>query len=205
MTGGEEQASPEQAPRLILASASPRRTRLLEDWGIAHEIVVPDFDETFEPGLDPVRQAERLARAKAEFVLESRAEARAVLGADTIVAVADRQLAKPADAAEALAMLLDLSGREIRVVTGVALARRSAETLWGAETTLLDMRAYDLDEARSYVATGEPLGKAGAFAIQGEGGRLIASRRGSYSNVVGLPRRLVLDLLRRGGLLDGEL
>ena len=185
--------------RLILASASPRRRDLLTEWHLEHEVLAPDIEEHFVPGLSPQEQSVRLAVEKALAVSAEQKEPHWVIAADTIVATGDRQLAKPVDEDDAQRMLMSLSGRDLIVVTGVAVIGPNREVGTGAETTMLTMRAFSVEEAAAYVASGEPMGKAGAFAIQGLGGRLIAARSGSRSNVVGLPRNLSLRLLRDSG------
>jgi septum formation protein len=185
--------------RLVLASASPRRKTLLEGLGLAFEVMPSGLAE--DGGDGPARErAPALALAKAREVA-GRVGTGLVLGADTIVECEGRALGKPADAAEALAMLRALSGRTHQVVTGVALvdaASGRAET--AAAVTDVTFRELSEAEIAAYVETGEPLGKAGAYAIQGLGGLFVEGIRGSPSNVVGLPITLVADLLRRFGL-----
>ena len=200
--------------RLVLASASPRRESLLRGLGLAFEVVPSGIPE--DGGGGPALQvAPGLALAKAREVAARLAQPSAecgppithsafrnpqclVLGADTIVECEGKTLGKPADAAEARAMLRALSGRTHRVVTGVALvdaASGRAET--GAALTEVTFRALTDAEIAAYVETGEPFGKAGAYAIQEVGGLLVEEIRGSPSNVIGLPVTLVYDLLRR--------
>lgn len=183
---------------LILASGSPRRTALLTDWGIPHDIISPDVDESALQLDEPVALTRALARLKARHVVDREPEAaeRAVLAADTVVALGSRILGKPRDEVDAQATLEALSGRTVQVVTGLALA------LPGEREPRLDhdvsdvlMRPFDRREAADYVATGEPMGKAGSFAIQGLGGRLVHEVEGSLSNVIGLPRVVTLELL----------
>ncbi len=185
--------------RLVLASASPRRKTLLENLGLAFEVIPSGIAE--EGGSGPGRErAPALALAKAREVA-ARVGTGFVLGADTIVECEGRALSKPADAAEARAMLRALSGRTHQVVTGVALvdaASGRAET--GAAVTDVTVRKLAAAEIAAYVESGEPFGKAGAYAIQGLGGLFVEGIRGSPSNVIGLPVTLVRELLRRFGL-----
>ncbi|MEZ6195810.1 MAG: Maf family protein [Planctomycetota bacterium] len=189
--------------RLVLASSSPRRTELLARWGLAHEVAPADVDEHLDPDLDAPELTRRLALAKA--LAASRAHPRSgdpelvFLGADTVVTRDGLHLGKPVDAVDAARMLRGLSGRIVEVATGVALVRGD-ETLADAAVSRVHMRPFDDAEIAAYVAGGEPLGKAGAFAIQGEGGALVARCEGSFSNVVGLPRSLTLALLERFGV-----
>jgi MAF protein len=209
-----------RAIHLILASGSPRRRQLLACLGLPFRVVVPDVDEEVPPakGATPEEMAEALAIAKVLSVAQ-RENAGLVLAADTLVVDGDTVLGKPRDAAEATAMLRRLRDREHRVITGLALvqARRPAFRntapppegggIDAARAVLVDhvltavrMRAYRDDEIEAYVARGEPFDKAGAYAIQDEAFRPVASYGGCYCNVVGLPLRAVIRLLRQGGL-----
>ena len=180
---------------LVLASASPRRQELLRNAGIAFTVQPADVDETPLPGESPRACAERLAREKALAVWPRRSTDK-VLGADTVVVVDGVILGKPVDAEDAARMLRLLSGRVHQVITGVCLvsppdgAARTA-----SETTFVTMGEISDDEIRSYIATGEPMDKAGAYAIQGIASRWIPRIEGDYSNVVGLPVALVWRML----------
>jgi septum formation protein len=176
-------------PDIVLASASPRRRELLAQLGVPHEVLAVDVDETPLPVESPAALAQRLARAKALAGRARAADARAVLGSDTVVAVGDRIFGKPADRDDALAMLAALSGCEHRVLTAVALASPgpSGAVLEALSETAVRMRTITPAEAVSYWDTGEPAGKAGAYAIQGLGAVFIEHIRGSYSGVMGLP------------------
>jgi septum formation protein len=182
--------------RLILASASPRRRELLTQAGFQFEVQASSVPESLRPEEDPIRFTTRLAREKAEAVFAERTSSvpLVVLGADTVVVCDGEVLGKPVDAADAARMLLLLSGRTHHVVTGVAV-------VWGAtvevaaEVTQVTMRTLSPDEVASYVAGGEPMDKAGAYAIQGYAGRWIPRISGCYFNVVGLPIALVTSLL----------
>ncbi|MDX1609638.1 MAG: Maf family protein [Halofilum sp. (in: g-proteobacteria)] len=186
-------------PLIRLASRSPRRRELLAQIGIAFEPVAADVDE--RPGDHEPAPAlvERLARAKAEAGRALAGTGLPVLGADTEVAVDGHVLGKPEDRAAALAMLERLSGREHEVWSGIALAT-AAGIESEAVRTRVRMRAVGRDEMRAYWESGEPRGKAGAYAIQGRGAMFVESIEGSYSNVVGLPLFETARLLRRFGV-----
>lgn len=185
---------------VVLASASPRRRELLAGMGVRFTVVVPDIDESPEPAEDPARYVERLARAKADAVAATLGHPHpVVLAADTTVTLAGHILGKPADAAEAGVMLRALSGRTHLVHTGVAVVGPRG-TASSVTTTEVTFRALGRDEIAAYVATGDPLDKAGAYGIQGEAGRFVADLRGSASNVVGLPAAQTMALLADAGL-----
>ncbi len=195
---------------LILASASPRRQELLRNAGIQFVVQAADIDETPLANESPQNCVERLARDKALAIFQSRPQDY-VLGADTIVVVDDKILGKPRDAAAAGSMLRLLSGRMHKVVTGVCLVAPSMrnfesnpdgrEAITVSETTLVTMCKISDEEIRDYVATGEPMDKAGAYAIQGIASRWIGSIEGDYSNVVGLPVARVYAMLREHGAI----
>jgi len=175
---------------LILASASPRRAEILAAAGIPHEIRPAQIDESAQPGETPAQLAERLARAKAEAVARelSRDKDAVVLAADTVVVLDGKILGKPKDSADARAMLRKLRNREHQVITGIAAIRvADGARKSGAETTRVWFSDMTDREVDAYVSTGEPLGKAGAYAIQGLAGRYIPRIEGCYFNVVGLP------------------
>ena len=185
---------------LVLGSGSPRRSELLARAGIAFEVRPADIDETAEIGEAPAAFALRLARAKAIAVatLVGASPRRIVLVADTIVVVDGDVLGKPTDREDAVRLLGRLVGREHRVLTGVAVVAsdRSDRAATCVVTSRVTMRAATEAEIRRYVATGEPLDKAGAYAAQGEGRRFIERIDGSESNVIGLPIDETLALLR---------
>jgi septum formation protein len=186
---------------IYLASASPRRSALLDQIGVIHRVVVPDIAETREPGESSERYVIRLAEEKATIVWgrTGDGERRAVLAADTTVELDGQLLGKPRDMADALAMLAALSGRCHRVLTGVALYH--ADGLDSAVgSTEVKFRETSDAERRAYCETGEPLDKAGAYGIQGYGAVFVEWIRGSFSTVVGLPLAETADLLRRVGL-----
>ena len=183
------------APVLHLASESPRRRDILAAMGLAFTHGGADIDETRRPGESPVAMVERLAREKAEAVTSELP----VLGADTVVVLGHTVFGKPGSAEDALAMLAALSGQTHRVITAVAL-RRQGNTVVDRSETRVRFRDIDPDEARAYWHSGEPAGKAGAYAIQGIGGVFVAWIEGSYSGVVGLPVFETARLLDAAGI-----
>jgi len=187
---------------LILASASPRRQELLRNAGIPFTAQPADVNETPLAGEAPRDCAERLAREKALAVFRNQPQ-HWVLGADTIVVIDDTILGKPRDANDAVRMLRLLSGRVHAVISGVCVVGpvASETKTTASETTLVTMREITDDEIRDYIATGEPMDKAGAYAIQGIASRWIPRIEGDYSNVVGLPVALVYRMLRERGAL----
>jgi len=181
---------------LVLASASPRRQELLRNAGIAFTVQPADVDETPLPGESARACAERLARDKALAIARSRPDD-VVLGADTVVVVDDQILGKPADGEDATRMLRLLSGRTHEVITGVCVVAPNREEKTASETTLVMFTGLSEDDIWEYVATGEPMDKAGAYAIQGIASRWIPRIEGDYSNVVGLPIALVYRMLQQ--------
>ena len=185
------------APRLILASASPRRRELLLQAGFHFDIQSADVDETARPDEDAIALAIRLARLKAEAVSTARASNpnTVILGADTVVtAPTGELLGKPTNQADAARMLTLLAGATHSVVTGLCLLNNERLELATALTwvTFQTLSAHEID---TYIHTGEPLGKAGAYAIQGRAARWIPHIHGDYTNVVGLPLPLTTNLL----------
>jgi septum formation protein len=183
---------------LILASGSPRRRELLTQAGYRFAVQPSSIPESLRPGEDAIRFATRLAREKAEAVFARHPPSAApamVLGADTVVVCDEEVMGKPADAADAQRMLLLLSGRTHQVVTGVAVVWGPDSAEVAAEMTQVTMCTLSPQEVAAYVATGEPMDKAGAYAIQGYAGRWIPRIHGCYFNVVGLPLALVASLL----------
>jgi septum formation protein len=194
-----EMTAPRTAPRLVLASASPRRRDLLAQIGLAPDTVAPaDIDETPLRGELPRPHALRLARAKAAAAATAGDPAAFVLAADTVVAAGRRILGKPADAAEAARFLALLSGRRHRVVTAVALHHAGRITERAVETAVKFKRLSEAEIA-AYLASGEWRDKAGGYAIQGRAAAFVPWIGGSYSNVVGLPLTETLALLRGAG------
>ncbi len=180
---------------VVLASASPRRRRILEGIGLAFVVDPPEVPERRQPGEPAERQVLRLAAEKALSVV-GRHPGRLVIAADTLVLSPDGPLGKPADAREAAAMLAMLSGRTHTVITGVATAM-GERVLSDLARTEVTFRSLTADEIDAYVETGEPLDKAGAYGAQALGSTLIKSIRGCYFNVVGLPVSVLLGLIRR--------
>ena len=179
---------------LVLASASPRRQELLHSAGIPFEVQPAHIAEDPLPGEAAKECAERLARDKALAVARQRPHD-CVLGADTVVVVDGQLLGKPSDAEDAARMLLLLSGREHQVITGVCLAV-NGQSMVNSETTVVTVNELTDEDISDYVASGEPMDKAGAYAIQGIASRWIPRIEGDYSNVVGLPVALVFRMLR---------
>jgi septum formation protein len=188
---------------LVLASASPRRRDLLARTGLAFEVLPADVAEEPRAGEAPRALVERLAAEKAASVrdrLPARPR-RVVLGSDTIVTLDGEILGKPQDAEHAVAMLRRLAGRTHTVWTGVAVAETGAAALRiRSVESFVTLRAAGEAELRAYVASGEPLDKAGAYALQGEGRRLVSRVEGSETNVIGLPLEETLALLAEAGL-----
>jgi len=186
---------------LILASASPRRQELLRSAGIPFTVRPADIDERPRAGEAAQECVERLAREKALAIFQGHPESW-VLGADTIVAVDKMILGKPRDAGDAARMLRQLSGRTHAVITGVCVVGPVAsQTQTISETTLVTMCDISDGEIHDYIATGEPMDKAGAYGIQGIASRWIPRIEGDYSNVVGLPVARVHALLRERGIV----
>jgi septum formation protein len=199
-------------PMLILASASPRRRELLSQAGFEFEVHPAHLDEDVRAGEDPLSYVVRLAREKAEAVFrdimhldragakaqltaeDGRGDSLVVLGADTTVELDGQILGKPQDAADATRMLRMLSGRTHRVMTGVSLVTSKGVQV-AVEVTGVTFLTLSDEEVADYVATGEPMDKAGAYAIQGGAARWIPRIEGCYFNVVGLPLALVSSLL----------
>jgi septum formation protein len=210
--------------RLVLASASPRRADLLRAAGIEFDVRPADIDETMDPEETPDGYVRRVAQLKAEAATR-REPGRVILGADTVVLIDYRVLGKPSDEADARRMLRLLSGREHVVMTAVCLINQagpaeigpaeigqaeaghyvhqggSKRIQTGVARTTVEFAPLSDPEIDAYIASGEPMGKAGAYAIQGLGSRFVTRIDGSYSNVVGLPVALVYNLCRHAGLL----
>lgn len=216
MTENEQTETEQAAPRpgateapghLILASQSPRRIELMREAGYDVRVIPADIDETPLEGESPFALVERLAATKAQAVCDACAKpGELVLAADTTVTVDGEALGKPADDADARAMLRRLSGRTHQVATGVCLMRAAgvgAPAHREVFSAVTDVTFYELTDAEidAYVATGEPSDKAGAYGIQGAGGRLIVRGiRGDFYNVVGLP---IAEVVRRIRALGG--
>ena len=182
---------------LILASASPRRHELLAQAGFSFQIHAAHIPEDPLPGEDPISYVTRLAREKAQAVYDELGDADAVvLGADTTVTLDNHILAKPEDSGDAARMLRLLSGRTHRVITGVAVVTAQRVEV-AAEATAVRFLTLSDEEIAAYIATGEPMDKAGAYAIQGRAACWIPRIEGCYFNVVGLPLALVTAMLEQ--------
>jgi septum formation protein len=189
-------------PELVLASASPRRRALLARAGVTFQVEPAEIDESPRPGESPRELVVRLAAEKARAVAERlpRGGPRCVLGSDTIVVLGEEVLGKPRDPAHARELLTRILGREHTVLTGVALLDPAGALHTRCVESRVAMRDASVAEVSAYVATGEPLDKAGAYALQGEGRRFVARVVGSESNVIGLPLEETLALLREAGV-----
>jgi septum formation protein len=184
--------------RLVLASASPRRAELLTAAGFSFDVAPEEVDETPYAGEAPEVYALRVARDKAAAAFARRADS-AILAADTVVIVDSQSLGKPRDVADAARMLRLLSGATHVVQTAVVLRTKANETSH-VEKTRVHFRPLSPEEVDWYVSTGEPEGKAGAYAIQGRAARFVDWIEGSWSNVVGLPVAAVYRLLKEAGI-----
>lgn len=196
---------PDLRSTILLASGSPRRRELLDQIGVAYRIVPAGIDESPRPGEDPESYTRRIAREKVMAVASRRSQGEIALAADTAVVLGERMLGKPESEAEAAAMLRALSGRTHQVYTAVAVLAPSdaLEVLLNvSEVTFADLED---DWIRAYVATGEPMDKAGAYGIQGWAGCRIRRVSGSYSAIMGLPLFETAQLLSRAGLSAPQL
>ena len=186
---------------LYLASGSPRRKELLSQIGLKYRQILPVVDETKEEDETPEGYVKRLAKLKAlagqKMLLQG--EQKPVLGADTIVVLDGRVFGKPKDKDEAFAMLMALSGRTHQVMTAVAVVTGFSEKVV-CSCSKVSFREIDPDEARVYGETGEPMDKAGAYAVQGVGSIFVKKIEGSYSGIVGLPLMETATLLRETGV-----
>lgn len=184
-------------PRLVLASSSPRRTTILRQLGLAHEIRPANVDEKYLPDETPEAHVERLARSKAQAVSMNEPGA-IVIGGDTVVVDGRRVLGKPRSGEEAANMLAGLAGRRHEVYSALALAGAHG-TVSGVARASVRFRSFDPPTARRYVDTGEPSDKAGAYGIQGMGAALVDAVDGDYYCVVGFPVSVFVQLLERAG------
>ncbi len=181
---------------VILASRSPRRMELLKEVVAHFEVIPSSAKEIFQPELSPRDNAVAVALAKALDVSKNYPE-HFVIGADTIVVLEDEIIGKPKDAEDARNILKRLSGKKHQVITGVVIV--NSEPVKNAGVSEVNIRRLNDDEITRYVETGEPMDKAGAYAIQGKGAGLVDSYSGSYSNIVGLPLDTVKTLLKQAG------
>jgi septum formation protein len=186
-------------PELVLASQSPRRRELLALIGLAHEVRPADIDESYLPGETPEQHCERLAREKATTLVRRASGDAVIIGSDTIVVVDGQVLGKPDDAADATRILRLLSGRSHTVLTAVAVARHGRLES-AVERVSVSFRALDDAEIAAYIATREPMDKAGAYGIQGYGATIVSRIEGDYFAVMGLALNLLVRLLARVGL-----
>ncbi len=182
---------------IVLASGSPRRKQLLEMLRIPFRVIPPDVDEHVQSGEEPGHYVTRLSRAKAEAVVR-RAPGEVVLAADTTVVLDGAIFEKPTSPAHAVDMLSRLQGRTHEVMTAVAVAQ-DGDVAHALDVSRVTFRPVDRATLEAYVATGEPMDKAGAYAIQGLGAPLIERVEGDFFGVMGLPLRLALDLLAKFG------
>jgi len=183
------------SPQFHLASTSPRRREILQTLGVDFDVIMVETDETPFDDESPEELVLRLATAKADAATD----VETVLAADTVVVLGERVLGKPRDAEDAIEMLLALSGRTHKVLTGVAL-KTSDGTRAVLSATNVQFREIDQDEAAAYWQSGEPCDKAGAYGIQGLGGMFVAAIDGSYSSVMGLPVFETVELLKSAGI-----
>jgi len=197
----EERGLKDSRKRLILASSSPRRKELLETIGVPFEIVVSDIEECLVAGETPEQHVLRLSMAKALDVSKAYSH-RWILGADTIVVIDGIILGKPADKDEAQAMLANLSGRRHAVFTGYTLYNASLplQSLSRYVRSYVSIKRMTREEIVNYVKTGEPMDKAGAYAVQGLGAAIVKRVEGSYTNVVGLPLCEVVEAFGELGI-----
>ena len=186
--------------KIVLASGSPRRQELLQRIGITDfDIRVPQTEETYPAGLSPRETVEYISREKSDAAAALCTPEEIIITADTMVFLDDQRLGKPVDEADALRMLTALQGREHSVCTGVTVGR--GETLLTrSEETFVRFLPASQERLRRYIASGEPMDKAGAYGIQGLGAVLVAGIRGDYSNVVGLPIPLLAEMLGEFGI-----
>ncbi len=186
--------------KIVLASKSPRRQELLRNIGITDfDIRVPEADESYPEGLTAQQVVEHISRVKGEAAARLCADDEIVITADTMVFLDDKRLGKPADEADALRMLTALQGRRHTVCTGVTV-RQGERFLTEVETTEVFFRPATEEELRAYIATGEPMDKAGAYGIQAKGSLLVEKIHGDYFNVMGLPVLRLSRMLAQFGI-----
>ena len=186
--------------RIVLASASPRRQELLKNIGITEfDIRIPQADESYPQGLTAQEVVACISRKKAEAAVQLCSEDEIVITADTMVFLDDQRLGKPVDEADALRMLTNLQGRHHTVCTGVTV-RQGSHSLTESETTEVYFRPATEKELLAYIATGEPMDKAGSYGVQGKGSLLVERLNGDFFNVMGLPVLRLSRMLREFGI-----
>lgn len=190
-----------QNPRIILASASPRRRALLHQIGVHYRAMVPDIDETPLPGEPPAEFVLRMARDKALAVQESEGTDLPVLGSDTAVVLKSRILGKPADRNDAVEMLQMLSGKTHEVLSAVVLAVSQTERFEALSVSRVTFAELEPDWIEAYIDTGDPLDKAGSYGVQGKAAEKISRIEGSFYGVMGLPLHETAELLKRAQVL----
>ncbi|WP_333870139.1 Maf family protein [Desulforamulus putei] len=185
---------------IILASASPRRQELLANLGLEFEVRVSEVDETLDENMPAAQLVEKLAERKASAVA-AQCTRGLVIGADTIVVLGDKPLGKPANREEAVQMLKSLQGRSHEVYTGLAVIdATTGQSVVTHQVTAVRFKPLTLEQIERYVDTGEPMDKAGAYAVQGKAAVFIEGIRGCYFNVVGLPVAKLADILKMFGV-----
>ena len=189
---------PQTLKKLILASRSPRRSELLQSLGVEFEVSPSKVEEITDPECSPEQNAVNIARDKALWVARENPDSY-VLGADTMVVLDQEIIGQPVDEDDACRILSKLTGNQHQVITGVILITPEAKEYKTAVVSTVSIKSISENEIRAYVATGEPLDKAGAYAIQGEGSFLVESWEGSYSNIVGLPLEALTDIFQQAG------
>lgn len=190
--------------KIVLASASPRRKELLSSMGVEFETIVSDIEEKMDDKLNYKKMAEELSFQKAQNVFNTLQGDRLVIGSDTMVVYKNKIFGKPKDKEEAKQMLMQLSGKSHVVVTGLCvLINRADEQIKYVthEVTKVHFKRISEKDIETYIATGEPMDKAGAYAIQGISGKFIDKINGNYASVVGLPTNKLFDILKKENIL----
>jgi len=187
--------------RIILASASPRRRELLKHLGLAFEVIPSEVEEEVKDGEEPLDHVLRLARLKAQEIARDQ-DGAVIIGADTIVVLGGEILGKPHNEEEAFKMLSQLSGRVHRVFTGFCVLSSDGSEYSEAVESKVRFKHLTPEEIRGYIKTGEPMDKAGAYAVQERGSYMIKEIQGSYTNVVGLPLCELVEVLARIGAIE---
>ena len=184
--------------KLILASQSPRRTTLMTEAGYEFDVQPAAIEEKVDPTQTPANNAMALALQKARWVA-SRQKRCFVIGADTLVVLDKKIIGKPTDPDDAERILAWISGRPHQVITGVAVINPEGQSFTGATASTVQIKTLTREEIRAYIKTGEPMDKAGAYAIQGQGAFMVTSWSGPFDNIVGLPIESLRTLLREAG------